>query len=96
MKLHAGTEGWVESLAPAGHARRWAETVTRIRGTDVDDLNLEGYEPVPEVLGLTDTWWRGEDSLIALYRGEAAAMEAPRCLEAHIYGGLDDWGVHGG
>ncbi|MFE0654578.1 hypothetical protein ACFVZH_39310 [Streptomyces sp. NPDC059534] len=61
--LHASTEGWVESLALADHARRWAKTITRITGKSVDSLDLEGYEPVPEVLGLTDTWWRGKDSL---------------------------------
>ncbi|WP_418961266.1 hypothetical protein [Streptomyces tritici] len=94
--LHASTEGWVESLALASHARRWAKTITRITGEAVDSLDLEGYEPVPEVRGVTDTWWRGEDSLIALYRGEAVAMDAPGCLEAHVYGGLDEWGLRGG
>ncbi|MFD6909012.1 hypothetical protein [Streptomyces sp. NPDC060077] len=94
--LHAGTDGWVESLALAAHATRWARTVTRIRGRAVTSLDLEGYEPVPEVQGVTDTWWRGEDSLIALYRGEAVGLDAPQCLEAHVYEGLDEWGLHGG
>ncbi|WP_374115715.1 hypothetical protein [Streptomyces sp. NK15101] len=83
-------------MALAGHARRWAGTTTRITGEAVDSLDLEGYEPVPEVRGLTDTWWRGEDSLIAPYRGEAVAMDAPGGLEAHVYGGLDERGLHGG
>ncbi|MEU3922005.1 hypothetical protein [Streptomyces sp. NPDC029004] len=86
----------MESLALAAHAGRWAKTVTKIRGKAVESLDLGGYEPVPEVQGLTDTWWRGEDSLIALYRGEAVGLDAPQCLEAHLYGGLDEWGVHGG
>ncbi|MBW5483519.1 hypothetical protein GPJ59_16910 [Streptomyces bambusae] len=94
--LHASADGWVESLALADHAGRWARTVTRIKGKDVESLDLHGYEPVPEVQGLTDTWWRGKDSLIALYRGEAIGFDAPQCLEAHVYGGLDEWGLHGG
>ncbi|MCF1594344.1 hypothetical protein [Streptomyces muensis] len=94
--LHTSTEGWVESLALAAHAGRWARTVTKIRGKAVESLDLGGYEPVPEVQGLTDMWWRGEDSLIALYRGEAVGLDAPQCLEAHVYGGLDEWGLHGG
>ncbi|WP_328390651.1 hypothetical protein OHS81_36870 [Streptomyces sp. NBC_00400] len=94
--LHAGTDGWVESLALAAHAGRWAKTVARIRGRAVETVDLGGYEPVPEVQGLTDTWWRGKDSLIALYRGEALGLDAPQCLEAHLYGGLDEWGLHGG
>ncbi|MEU9033431.1 hypothetical protein AB0D45_00715 [Streptomyces sp. NPDC048352] len=94
--LHAGTDGWVESLALAAHARRWARTVTRITGEAVESLDLGGFEPVPEVLGVTDTWWRGKDSLIALYRGEAVGLDAPQCLEAHVYGGLDEWGLQGG
>ncbi len=94
--LHASTDGWVESLALADHAGRSAKTVTKIKGMDVACLELHGYEPVPEVQGLTDTWWRGTDSLIALYRGEAVGLDAPQCLEAHVYGGLDEWGLHGG
>jgi hypothetical protein len=94
--LHAGTDGWVESLALAAHARRWAETITRVKGRAVESLDLGGFEPVPEVQGVNDTWWRGKDTLIAVYRGEAVGFDAPRCLEAHIYGGLDEWGLHGG
>lgn len=94
--LHASTDGWAESLALAAHARRWAKTVTRVTGRAVESLDLRGFEPVPEVQGVTDTWWRGEESLIALYRGEAVGLDAPQCLEAHIYSGLDEWGLHGG
>ncbi|WP_435886102.1 hypothetical protein [Streptomyces erythrochromogenes] len=95
--LHAGVIGWVESLALAAHARRWAKTVTRITGEDaVGRLDLDGYEPVPEVRGLSDNWWRGRNSLIAVYRAEAIALDAPQCLEAHVYDGLDDWGLRGG
>ncbi|MDG9723783.1 hypothetical protein [Streptomyces sp. DH41] len=94
--LHASVSGWVESLALAAHARRWATTVTKITGKAVEALDPDGYEPVPEVQGLTDTWWRGRTSLVAVYRGEALGLDAPRCLETHIYDGLDEWGLHGG
>lgn len=77
VPLHGNTDGWVESLTLAAHARRWARTVTRIKGKAVESMDLGGFEPVPEVQGVTDTWWRGGDSLI-------------------IYGGLDEWGLHGG
>nr|WSW69741.1 hypothetical protein OG461_28065 [Streptomyces sp. NBC_00995] len=94
--LHAGTDGWVESLALAAHARRWAKTVTRLTGEAVEALDLTGFEAVPEVQGVTDAWWRGADSLVAVYRGESVLLDAPQCLEAHVYGGLDEWGLHGG
>ncbi|MFF1691277.1 MULTISPECIES: hypothetical protein [unclassified Streptomyces] len=94
--LHASTDGWAESLALAAYARRWAKTVTRITGKAAEALDLGGYEPVPEVQGVTDAWWRGKGSLIALYRGEAVGLDAPQFLEAHIYAGLDEWGLHGG
>ncbi|WP_327150771.1 hypothetical protein [Nocardia sp. NBC_01329] len=93
--LHAGTQGWVEALALAHHAGHWARTVTKIKGDAVEEVNLDGFEPVPEVQGLADTWWRGKDSLIAIYRGEAVGLAAPHCREAHIYGGLDAWGLGG-
>ncbi|MGI5220407.1 hypothetical protein [Nocardia sp. CA-290969] len=93
--LHAGTQGWVEALALAYHAAYWARTITKIRGEAVEQLDLDGFEPVPEVQGLTDTWWRSKDSLIAIYSGEAVGLDAPHRREAHIYGGLDAWGLGG-
>ncbi|MFG2711950.1 hypothetical protein ACGFX2_15500 [Streptomyces goshikiensis] len=68
----------------------------KITGRAVESLDLGGYEWVPEVQGLTDTWWRGKDSLIAFYRGEAIGLDTPQRLEAHVYGGLDEWGLRGG
>ncbi|MEU8465107.1 hypothetical protein [Streptomyces sp. NPDC029003] len=95
VPLHASIEGWVEALALTDHARRCARTTTTLTGDEVDDLNLDGFEPVPAVAGLTDTWWRGTDSLIAIYRGEAELMHAPRCRTATIYAGLNEWGQNG-
>ncbi|WP_030764990.1 hypothetical protein [Streptomyces sp. NRRL F-2664] len=93
--LHAGPAGWVEALALADHAGYWARTITKIKGDAVEELDLDGFEPVPEVQGLADTWWRGRDSLVAVYRGEALGFNAPRCLRAHISSGLDPWGLGG-
>ncbi|WP_334663908.1 hypothetical protein [Streptomyces cyaneofuscatus] len=94
--LHATVEGWVESLALAHHASTWAEQVTKLVGDDVDGIELNGYAPVREVKGLADTWWRGPDSLVALYSGEAASLDFPRGRIAMIYSGLDEWGLRGG
>lgn len=94
--LHASIDGWVESLALAHHAAYWARSITKIVGDAVDALDLEGFEPVPEAQGMTDNWWRGTDSLIAVYRGEADCLTAPQCRTAHVYSGLDDWGLRGG
>ncbi len=58
-----------------------ARTITKIKGDAVEQVDLDGFEPVPEVQGLAETWWRGKDSLIAVYRGEA---------------GLNAWGLGGG
>jgi hypothetical protein len=95
VPLHASVEGWVEALALAEHARRCARATTTLTGGAVDGLELDGFEAVPEVAGLADTWWRGGDSLIAVYRGEAEVMGAPQCKTATIYAGLDEWGLRG-
>jgi hypothetical protein len=95
VPLHATVEGWVESVALAYHASMWAQKITKITGDDVDALRLDAYDPVSEVAGLADTWWRGGDSLVAIYMGEAACLSAPKCRTAFIYSGLDDWGLHG-
>ncbi|MEU5592758.1 hypothetical protein [Streptomyces sp. NPDC020298] len=94
--LHAAVEGWVESLALAYHASMWAKEVTKLVGDDVDGIELDRYEPVREVRGLADTWWRGSDSLVALYTGEATSLDFPRGRIALIYSGLDEWGLRGG
>ncbi|GAA0369115.1 hypothetical protein GCM10010151_68810 [Actinoallomurus spadix] len=52
-------------------------------------------DAVPEVAGSADTWWRGGDSLVALYTGEAEHFAVPRYRTALIYSGLDDWGLRG-
>ncbi|MFF4648117.1 hypothetical protein [Streptomyces sp. NPDC001389] len=95
VALHATVEGWVEALALAAHARSCARTTTTLTGDAVDQLELDGFEAVPEVAGLADNWWRGSGSLVAVYRGEAEVMNAPPCRTATIYGGLDSWGLRG-
>lgn len=94
--LHQSVEGWVESVALAHHAATWAKQITRFTGDDVDALALDTFEPVREVTGLADTWWRGSDSLVAVYAGEAECLSAPHCRTALFYSGLDEWGLYGG
>jgi hypothetical protein len=94
--LHATVEGWVESVALAYHASQWARRITTLTGDDVDAVERDGYEPVAEVRGLADTWWRSADSLVAVYTGEAETLGFPRGRVAVVYSGLDDWGLRGG
>lgn len=96
VPLHSTIEGWVESLALADHVSTRARQITRLVGDEVDGIDLDNYEPVREVMGLADTWWRGSDSLVALYTGEAEGMEFPRARVALIYSGLDKWVLHSG
>ncbi|MFI6866238.1 hypothetical protein [Nocardia sp. NPDC050406] len=95
VPLHSTIEGWVESLALADHASTWARRITRLVGDEVDGIDVSDYEPVREVMGLADTWWRGSDSLVALYTGEAKALAFPKARVALVYSGLDRWGLHG-
>ncbi|WP_406207347.1 hypothetical protein OH807_34615 [Kitasatospora sp. NBC_01560] len=96
VPLHASVEGWVESVAPARHAALRAQQITKVTGPDVAALDLGRHEPVPEVAGLADQWWRGPDSLIAVHTGEAEAFARPGYVSAVVYSGLDDWGLRGG
>ncbi|MET7734744.1 hypothetical protein ABZT02_25695 [Streptomyces sp. NPDC005402] len=96
VPLHVTVEGWVESLALAHHAATWAKQVAKVTGDDVDRIALDAFEPVREVRGLVDTWWRGSDSLVAIYSGEAEALSFPRGRTALVYSGLDEWGLRGG
>ncbi|MFF3418499.1 hypothetical protein ACFYW9_27965 [Streptomyces sp. NPDC002698] len=65
-----------------------AQQVTRVTGDRVDDVALDGFEAVEEVKGMTDTWWRGSDSLMALSAGEAECLSAPSSSTALVYSGL--------
>ena len=96
VPLHATIEGWVESVALEYHASLWATQITKIVGDDVDGIGLDGFEPVREVAGLEDNWWRGTDSLVAVYSGEAKLFDSPRGRVAMIYSGLNEWGLYGG
>lgn len=96
VPLHASVEGWVESLALARHASFWAKQVTRLHGDEVEALSLDGFEPVEEVRGIADMWWRGPDSLVALYNGEAECFSGQAAFRvALVYAGLDEWGLRG-
>ncbi|WP_331447998.1 hypothetical protein [Streptomyces xanthochromogenes] len=96
VPLHATVAGWIEALALTHHASMWAKQITKVTGEDVNGLELDSMEPVPEVQGLADTWWRGADSLVAIYTGEARCLSFPRGRTALIYAGLDEWGLYGG
>ncbi|MGW2348143.1 hypothetical protein [Actinacidiphila glaucinigra] len=94
--LHASVEGWIEALALTHHASMWAKQITKITGDDVDGIEVDAMESVLEVQGLADNWWRGADSLVAIYTGEARCLSFPRGRTALIYSGLDEWGLYGG
>ncbi|MFE4460145.1 hypothetical protein ACFROC_22555 [Nocardia tengchongensis] len=86
----------MDRIALADHASQYAQQINTIRGEAIDELPLRTFEPVAEVRGLADTWWRGPDSLIAIYTGGAECFGAPRLRVARVYGGLDEWGRNGG
>jgi hypothetical protein len=92
--LHASIEGWIESVALAYHAALWAKTITQLRGAEVDALDLSGFEQVPEVRGLTDTWWKRPGSYVAIFRGEQRAFPDSRAegrAHALVYDGIPAW-----
>ncbi|MGW0732397.1 hypothetical protein [Streptomyces sp. NPDC002851] len=99
--LHASIEGWVEAQALTHYATCYAKRITQVQGDEVDALDLDRFEPLPQVRGIADTWWRGTDSLIAVYRGDAECFEEPTGGIAYIYEGfseasLDSWAPRGG
>jgi len=88
VRLHSGIEGWIESLALTYAVRDVATRTTKVIGDAVDTLDLTSLEAVPEVCGVTDTWWLGPDSAIAIYRGEAELFQRPDYRAAYVYSGF--------
>lgn len=85
----------MESVALAHCVSTRAKRITRVTGAEVDAIPLDGFEPVTEVMGLADTWWRGSDSWVAIYAGEAECFSEPECRTAWIYSDLDERGLYG-
>jgi hypothetical protein len=85
VPLHATVEGWVEAVALAHHATATAHRVTRLTGDEVDGVDLDEFDLVPEVEGLADSWWLDDDTLVAVYTGEAEAFAAPDRRTTLVY-----------
>ncbi|GAA3335476.1 hypothetical protein GCM10020358_03950 [Amorphoplanes nipponensis] len=90
VPLHATVQGWIESLALAYAARQMADTVTRISGRAVAELDLTGMRAVPETAGIANTWWIGAGALVAIYGGEAELFSRPAHRTAYVHSGNFD------
>ncbi|GIF99988.1 hypothetical protein [Catellatospora citrea] len=91
VPLHGSVEGWVEAAALRQLADGLPAEVRMATGARIDGLpERYGLRPVPEVAGVTDGWWRGKDSLLAIYRGEARLFGNLQYQTAYLYLGIDD------
>lgn len=93
VPLHESIEGWIESLSLAYHASAHASSISILRGAKVGGLDLAEFEEIRAVQGIADRWWRGRDSLVAVYRGESQLFAHPGSATAYVYAGLDEWGL---
>lgn len=76
-------------VAPAGLSRRARQFV------EADGIRL----PRQDLRRHRDVWLaHGIPAAVIKrgYRGETMGLGAPRCLEAHVYQGLDEWRLYGG
>jgi hypothetical protein len=93
VRLHASIEGWIEALSLAHHAASHASRISVLRGAEAKGVDLDGFEEVRAVQGIADRWWRGPDSLVAVYHGESQVFGHPGPAAVHVYSGLDKWGL---
>ena len=90
VPLHGSVEGWVEAAA-LEHEVMLRSRVRLLEGRRVTGVvdrlskRLGSLEPVPEVAGLADTWWRGRGVVLAIYTGEAQAFGSSRYQRAYVY-----------
>ncbi|WP_446219345.1 hypothetical protein [Micromonospora sp. IBHARD004] len=54
----------------------------------MSDWICQTWNPFPEVAGVSDTWWRGGEKVIAVYRGEAHLLNDPELQVATVYDGI--------
>ncbi|MEU3645300.1 hypothetical protein AB0E59_18100 [Lentzea sp. NPDC034063] len=82
VPLHTRVEGWIESLALEYHASSLAKRVAVAA-----EIDLTGFEPIPEVHGMANNWWRGDDQLVAVHSTISGASFV------RIYDGVPDVGL---
>ncbi|WP_191304160.1 hypothetical protein [Lentzea cavernae] len=87
VALHESVEGWIEAMALAYDAVHRATRISRI---DREEVDLDGFEPVPEVRGVTDTWWRRGETLVAVHTGVnlSFCMPLDQARVTRIYEGV--------
>ncbi|WSA34310.1 hypothetical protein OIE14_09850 [Micromonospora peucetia] len=87
VPLHHSIDGWVEASALAYAAMDVADTVTRLTGSAVGQLDLAEMRPVAEVGGITNGWWYRPGLLAAVYSGESELFSRPDYRTAYLYAG---------
>ncbi|MFD0782485.1 hypothetical protein ACFQZ8_00880 [Micromonospora azadirachtae] len=91
VPLHRSIDGWVEALALAYAAMQVADTVTRLTGSAVGQLDLTAMQPVAAVGGITNGWWYRPGLLVAVYSGESELFARTAYRTAYLYAGdIDD------
>lgn len=86
--LHSSIAGWIESVALAYEVQLRAPRLAVVPGRAVDDIELSAMKPFTEVAGVSDSWWRGEDTVAAIYCGEALLFGRPDLQSATVYTGI--------
>lgn len=92
VPLHESIEGWAEALSLTHHASSHAARIRVLYGHEAAGVDLDGFEEVRAVRGVADRWWRGPDSLVAVYRGESEVFGYPGPTAVYVYSGLDEVG----
>jgi hypothetical protein len=92
VPLHTSIQGWAESIALAYLAARIARNLHKVKGDDIDRLVSQRTRmtPIRVASGPADTWWHGDDGLVAVYRGEAQLFERPDYQIAYVYTDIND------
>ncbi|MGC4896996.1 hypothetical protein [Micromonospora sp. DT31] len=90
VPLHRSIDGWVESLALAYAAMGMADTVTKVTGSAIDQLDLAAMQPIAEVGGITNGWWYRPGLLAAVYAGESELFGGSASRTAYLYTGNID------
>ncbi|GLY55116.1 hypothetical protein [Lentzea sp. NBRC 102530] len=83
VALHESVEGWIESLAFAHYAAIEAQKITKVR-----EVDLDGFEPVEEVRGVADTWWRAGTTFVSIHGGLAEYYDQPEGRYARVHEGV--------
>lgn len=90
VPLYSSVENWIESVALEYELCGVATEIRKLKGPDVQSLDLSSMSPFPGIYGISEKWMIDSDRVILLSKGISLVSGHPDDVSAIIYSGISD------